>query len=209
MEKERQIIVRPATEEEEDGCFSFETKEFTAEELKVLGDGVKAEHASALSFSSLAWYSFTKNRKTTIVHSNEDYPIFMRECHTQGESFFKILKPLEPRREFRFMYLGKKEADYVNGLHELMEAYVNSAPNKLPEVVICHGDREAVQCLSKGHRPVWPNTCCDELTPGILRRLKSMCEKVCYLAESDAFGQNRANMIKLLYPEIEIIIDLL
>lgn len=151
------VDVRPATDEEPDGFFDFETHDFTADELSLLGNGVKAEHAAALSFSALTWYAFTKNRKTTTVRANDDFPIFLRECRTEGESFYKILKPLEPKKEYRFMYLGKKPANYINGLQELRKAHAkfvadndNSGdddkpkPTRLPECVICSGERDAV-----------------------------------------------------------------
>lgn len=210
------IESRPATSEEEDGHFDFETHDFTPDELRTLGNGVKAEHATALSFYAVTWYSFTKNRKTTTIRSNENFPIFMRECHTNGESFFKILKPMEPKKEYRFMYLGKKEADYVNGLWELRKAHAKfvadhendevpegkSPPTKLPECVICSGERDAVCCLSRGCQPVWLNSETAELGAGVFHSLLSMCEKVCNLPDIDATGRARAKALALKYIDI-------
>ncbi|MBQ2499155.1 MAG: hypothetical protein II523_03975, partial [Bacteroidales bacterium] len=195
-----QVEARPATDDEKDGDFDFETHDFTADELRVLGNGVKKEHADALSFSALSWYKMTKNRKTTTIYSNENFPIFMRECHTNGDSFYKILKPLEPKKEFRFIYLGKKEADYVNGLWELKKAHAKFVadhendeeeegkrkPTKLPEVVICSGERDAVCCKSRGFHPIWLNSETADLSPATFKTLQSMCEKVCNLPDIDA-----------------------
>lgn len=215
-----QVEARPAADDEKDGDFNFETHPFTAEELRILGNGVKEEHASALSFFALSWYSMTKNRKTTTVFSNENFPIFMRECHTKGESFFKILKPLEPKKEYRFIYLGKKEADYVNGLHELHKAHSEflsnheneeeeegkRKPTKLPECVICSGERDAVCCLSRGFHPIWLNSETADLSAGAFRTLQSMCEKVCNLPDIDETGRARANELALRYLDIHTII---
>lgn len=214
-----QVEARPATDDEKDGDFNFETHPFTADELRILGNGVKEEHAAALSFSALSWYSMTKNRKTTTVFSNENFPIFMRECHTNGESFFKILKPLEPKKEYRFIYLGKKEADYVNGLHELRKAHAQfisdhendegegkRKPTKLPECVICSGERDAVCCLSRGFQPIWLNSETADLSAGAFRTLQSMCEKVCNLPDIDETGRSRAKALALRFLDIHTIL---
>lgn len=216
-----QVEARPATEDEPDGHFDFETHPFTPDELRTLGNGVKAEHAEALSFSALSWYRMTKNRKTVTVFANEQFPIFMRECHTKDESFFKILKPLEPKKEFRFLYLGKKEADYVNGLHELRKAHAQwvadhendeggeddgkRKPTKLPECVICSGERDAVCCLSRGYQPIWLNSETADLTAGAFHSLQSMCERVCNLPDIDATGRARAKEMALRYLDIHTI----
>ncbi|MBR3699201.1 MAG: hypothetical protein IKM85_06710 [Bacteroidales bacterium] len=213
------VETRPATDDEPDGHFDFETHPFTAAELRTLGNGVKEEHATALSFYAVTWYSFTKNRKTTTIRSTDDFPVFMRECHTQGESFFKILKPLEPKKEYRFMYLGKKEPDYVNGLFELRKAHAKFVadhendevpegkhpPTKLPECVICSGERDAVCCLSRGCQPVWLNSETAELGAGVFHSLLSMCEKVCNLPDIDATGRARAKALALKYLDIATI----
>ncbi|MBQ3844125.1 MAG: hypothetical protein II817_03985 [Bacteroidales bacterium] len=214
-----QIEARPATDDEKDGDFDFETHDFTADELRVLGNGVKEEHADALSFNALSWYKMTKNRKTTTIYSNENFPIFMRECHTNGDSFYKILKPLEPKKEFRFIYLGKKEADYVNGLWELKKAHAKFVadhendeeeegkrkPTKLPEVVICSGERDAVCCKSRGFHPIWLNSETADLSAATFKTLQSMCEKVCNLPDIDATGHARAKIMALRFLDIHTI----
>lgn len=214
-----QVEARPATDDEKDGDFDFETHEFTADELRTLGNGVKKEHAEALSFSALLWYRMTKNRKTTTVYSNENFPIFMRECYTNGDSFYKILKPLEPKKEFRFIYLGKKEADYVNGLWELKKAHAKFVadhendeeeegkrkPTKLPEVVICSGERDAVCCKSRGFHPIWLNSETADLSAATFKTLQLMCEKVCNLPDIDTTGHARAKIMALRFLDIHTI----
>jgi len=212
-----QVEARPATDGEKEGDFSFETHPFTPDELRVLGNGVEAHHAEALGFAALTRYTLTKNRKTVTIHSNEDFPMFLRECRTQGESFFKVLKPLEPKKEFRFVHLGKKtETDYVNGLYELRKAHAKfvadhenddpeegqKRPDKLPECVICSGERDAVCCLSRGYHPVWLNSETAELTPGLFHTLQSMCERVCILPDIDATGLAKGREKALRFLEL-------
>ncbi len=127
---------RDARADEPDGHRDFETKDFTAEELAVLGPNVKPEHVEALHWHSVKWFSYTKDRKTRIRHSNEHYPIFMRECvvseardlpdgtHKEEVKFYKVYEPLNPDKGYRFQYFpaGAKPAKYVNGLRELIKA---------------------------------------------------------------------------------------
>ena len=214
-----QVEARPATDEEPEGFFDYETHPLTKDELRTLGNGVKEEHAVALSFYALTWYRMTKNRKTVTVFSNENFPIFMRECHTNGESFFKILKPLEPKKEYRFIYLGEKEPNYVNGLFELRKAHAKfvsdhenddenegkGKPTKLPECVICSGERDAVCCLSRGYHPIWLNSETAELTPGVFHSLQSMCEKVCLLPDIDETGLAKAREKALEFLDLHTI----
>ena len=127
---------RDARADEPDGHRDFETKDFTKEELAVLGPNVTQEHVEALHWHSVKWFSYTKDRKTRIRYSNEHYPIFMRECvvkearklpdGTEQEEvkFYKVYEPLNPDKGFRFQYfpVGVKPAKYINGLRELIRA---------------------------------------------------------------------------------------
>ena len=127
---------RDARADEPDGHRAFETKDFTPAELAVLGPNVKQEHVEALHWHSVKWFSYTKDRKTRIRYSNENYPIFMRECvvseartladGTEQEEvkFYKVYEPLNPDKGFRFQYFpaGTKPAKYINGLRELIRA---------------------------------------------------------------------------------------
>ena len=210
---------RPAREDEPDGFFNFERKDMTDAELRILGNGVKKKHADTLHFTSLSWYMFTKNGKTTKISSNDNFPIFMRECNTGDESFYKILKPMEPNKDYRFMYLGKKPADYINGLYELKRKYEEHLKNsdleeddeaegkagkkkKLSEVILCSGERDAICCLSRGYMPIWMNSETAELKPSVFKQLLSMCEKVYNLPDIDATGRKRAKALALKYLDI-------
>lgn len=127
---------RDARADEPDGHRDFETKDFTPEELAVLGPNVKQEHVEALHWHSVKWFSYTKDRKTRIRYSNEHYPIFMRECvvkeahklpdgkEQEEVKFYKVYEPLNPDKGYRFQYFpaGVKPAKYINGLRELIRA---------------------------------------------------------------------------------------
>lgn len=130
------FVERDARADEPDGHRDFETKDFTPEELAVLGPNVKQEHVEALHWHSVKWFSYTKDRKTRIRYSNEHYPIFMRECvvteartlpdgkEQEEVKFYKVYEPLNPDKGYRFQYFpaGVKPAKYINGLRELIRA---------------------------------------------------------------------------------------
>ena len=103
---------RDATINEKDGTRPFELNEkVTEDELKVLGPNVKQEHVDALNWHSAKWIGYVKDRKVKIKHSNEHYPIFMREClvrPAEGDKpevkFYKIYEPLNYQKQWRFSY---------------------------------------------------------------------------------------------------------
>ena len=102
---------RPAKEDEKDGTRIFSLKEEIPEEaLKVLGPKVTAEHAAALNWHLAEYVGFVKNREVTLKYSNENYPIFLRECFIDNpkegapDRFYKIYEPLNPDKGFRFSY---------------------------------------------------------------------------------------------------------
>jgi hypothetical protein len=127
-----EVRQRPAEGDEKPGDFSFEEKDFTERELKILGPRVKAETCREYGYRSLASYSITKadektgEVKTTTVRSTDTYPIFMRECaweeKNKRQTFYKIYQPLNFDKARRFFYIGQKPANYINGLAELKAA---------------------------------------------------------------------------------------
>lgn len=147
---------REARADEPDGHRDFETKDFTPEELAVLGPNVKQEHVDALHWHSIKWFSYTKDRKTRIRYSNVHYPIFMRECvvdeardlpdgtHQEEVKFYKVYEPLNPDKAFRFQYFpaGTKPAKYINGLRELIRAKEQFNAKEQKEWEHTHTDEE-------------------------------------------------------------------
>lgn len=173
-----------AAEDEPDGHFSFEKKDNLSDsELSILGPKIKQVNCDALGYFSLTSYSITKNRERITILSTDTYPIFIRECRFNDPSgkesrFYKIYQPLNPEKQYRFFYHGNKPAQYINGLLELQEEYAeykltqekteeyreaekNKKPfyyEKLPEAVICSGERDALCVKALGYRPLWFNS---------------------------------------------------
>ena len=114
----------PATADQPDGaCFWDIDQEFTDSECAVMGPRVTAEHLKALHWYRVKHIATVRNRETTYKHSNERYPIFMRECWFTGRDgkparFFKVYEPLNPAKQWRFQYQpkGKNPQSYTTGL---------------------------------------------------------------------------------------------
>lgn len=177
------IRKNPATEDEADGSYHFEKKaKFTPGELRILGPHVEQYHCEELGYYSLEYYKSTKEGTTTTIYSNENYPIFMRECkYIDGNSkdavFYKIYKPLEPQKQYRFLHFGHKPIQYIHGLLELKKRYEKFKKEqestkeyekaleddkpfeykKLPEAFIVCGERDALCIKAHSFSPLWFN----------------------------------------------------
>lgn len=223
---------RPAKADEPDGHRDFETKDFTETELKVLGPNVKQEHVEALHWHSVKWFSYTKDRKTRIRYSNENYPIFMRECvvtEAKGDQeevkFYKVYEPLNPDKGFRFQYFpaGAKPERYVNGLRELIRAkeQMNATeqkewdrthtdedpyePKKLPEAFICSGERDALCCRSLGYMPLWFNSETYRISNDEVREIMKHVEVLYNIPDIDETGIRKGRELALQFTEIRTV----
>lgn len=213
-----QFVKRPARSDEPDGVVQFKLKEkFSKDELKLLGPKVTQETVDSLHWYSVEWIGTPRDRQMTEKHSTETYPIFIREClveEAHGDEperkFYKQYEPKNTEKQYRFMYFpkGEKEADYINGLMELKEAHQqhvtkeaklwgNAHPDsepfdetkcKLPEVIICSGERDALCVRSHGYHPVWLNSETAMLSAEQYRTLKKYADVVYNIPDIDATG---------------------
>ena len=78
------VVERAATDDEKEGQWYYEIREFTDRELKILGPGVTREVCGRLHWYALEWLGKVKDRRIKEFHSNEAFPIFMRECFIEG-----------------------------------------------------------------------------------------------------------------------------
>lgn len=212
------FVKREARSDEPDGEVVFRLKEkFSKEELRLLGPRVTQETCDALHWHSVEWIGKAKDRKITEKHSTDTYPIFMRECVIEpasGESeerkFYKLYEPKNTEKGFRFQYFptGAKEPDYINGLIEARQARAaligdarrdwetshpdsqpfNDSKVKLPEIVICSGERDALCVRSHGYCPVWLNSETAQIDDFQYRQLTAIAETVYNIPDIDNTG---------------------
>ena len=220
------IEQRDATADEKDGDFSFSIREeITAEELAVLGPKVTKEVCARYNYYALEWYRTVKDRKVTTISSTPTYPIFMHDC---GE-FRKIYQPLNPDKAFRFFYKGNKPRDYLNGLDELKKAhekYVKEMDEdaeieeatgddesaqrpkksgKLPEAILCSGERDALNIAGLGYYPLWMNSETARLDGKTYGEIMKRVEVLYNLPDIDDTGIRKANELAMDYIDIRTI----
>ena len=77
------VVERAAGDDEQEGRWYYEIREFTDRELKILGPGVTRDTCASLHWHALEWLGKVKDRRIKEFHSNENFPIFLRECFVE------------------------------------------------------------------------------------------------------------------------------
>ena len=155
----------------------------------------------------------------------------MRECwfvdeKGNADKFYKIYEPLNVDKKWRFQYQprGKKPQSYINGLFELIAAYrdyneaeeraFNSDPanegkpykeKKLPEAIICSGERDAICVRSLGYHPLWFNSETYKVTEEEYRQIARYVETVYNIPDIDTTGRVKGTELALRFIDIHTI----
>lgn len=225
------IEYRDALLEEEEGTWLFDVKDFTEKELATLfadkvREGKEPAELTAVCkkyhLHSLASYTIIKNRKATIIKSNDDYPIFMFE----EAKFKKIYQPKSIDKSRRFIYYGNREKDYLHGYEQCLRAHgdlndENKASNyenlgdeekqesrkekKLPEIINCSGGSDALNLAALGYAVVWGNSETAKLTPQQFTNVHKLCDKFCNLPDLDKTGIQQGHELAMTYLDIHTI----
>lgn len=212
-----------------EGSWQYELNEtFTEKELEVMGPLVDVNHVSSLHWHSVKWVGKVKDRLITKKYSTPTYPIFLRECvYVEGGkemSFFKKYEPLSFDKQYRFMYIGSKPRDYVNGLYELRKEWerYNAAEQeeweadpknedkpykqkKLDNVVICSGERDSLCARSLGYNPLWLNSETAQLDAESYKEIMKYTDVLYNIPDKDETGIRRGTVLALTYIDIRTI----
>ena len=222
-------VEREASADEVEGQTVYKLMERIPEGwLKVLGPKVTHEHAEALHWYAVEEVGVVKNRRVKLERSNDNYPIFMRECvvaKADGSTtqFYKIYKPLNPEKQFRFSYCpkGEKPQRYINGLAELKAVYDRYnedeervffsdpknedkpyRPKKLEEAVICSGERDSLCCKSMGYLPLWFNSETYQVSDSEMAEIRKYVKTIYNIPDLDATGRKKGTEFALRFPEV-------
>ncbi len=209
-----------------EGQWYFEFNEkFTDDELQVMGPHVTQENVDQLHWFSVKWIGQCKDRKITKKYSTPTYPIFMRQCfyteNLETKSCFKKYEPKNPDKKYRFMYIGRKPKEYLNGFWELQRFYEGwndterhrheSDPTqkdkpykeqKLECAVICSGERDSLCARSMGYWPIWLNSETAELAESQYKSIMKLVENLYNIPDKDETGIRRGRTLALRFPEI-------
>lgn len=202
---------------DKEGMTTYEEKELSDDELSVMGATVTRAIMEKYHYKALKYYRRVGENKVTICNSTPEYPIFLHDCG----NFKKIYKPLEFDKSKRFFYIGNKPKDYINGLEEakkeyedrkeLFKGYINDkmeeekalekaglTPNKkLPEIIICSGERDAMCIAGLGYIPVWFNSETSKKTNEDLDKLYNIADKVYNVPDKDNTGIAQGRILAL------------
>jgi hypothetical protein len=207
---------RTAAAEETEGETYFDIKEEISEqELKELGPLVTMDVCKKYHVHSLYSFTYIKNREAQITSSNDDYPIFMVD---HGE-FKKIYQPKNPDKAYRFRYSGTRQKDYINGLSQLKKAFEDinqdydpesddqkkKKMQKLPEVILASGERDALNVAGMGYNVIWMNSESQIMDWKLYSELTKMAEHIYNLPDIDTTGKKQAHKLGLQYLDIKTI----
>ena len=162
---------------------------------------------------------------TVISPCSRDYMVFYRDCTTaDGQKFVKIYKAQpaswvtkdgKETREPKFQYYptGIKPESFINGLEEAQEALklkrrscpADEDPDqiKLPEVLICCGERDSLVAAYMGYHPVWFNSETIDIKPSEMKQLEAVAETIYSIPDIDGTGRDRGAALALQYPKVK------
>lgn len=207
---------RPLNENENPKEYLEDFKDFTEDELKVIGPAVTAAHCADYNLHSLKSFTYFKDTEASITSSNEHYPIF--SFHHKG--WAKIYQPLSFKKEFRFRFLGKKPKRFIYGLDLLKKEYAKNkkriednydtededknADPKVEHVFIVSGGSDGLNLRSFGYIAIWYNSESEHLNFEEYRELQALAKEIIYIPDLDATGLKQAVSIGLKFLDIKI-----
>lgn len=228
------IEKRPALPEEKNGTRMWNVKEKASDaDLAVMGRTVKQQTLDALGWKPINWITLTKDGQTTIKHSTDSYPIFIRECvikeadnNSPVDKFYKIYEPLNADKGFRFQSypVGGHPKDYISGLYELKQEYKDYnakkrkefeadeknagkeyQDRKLPIAIICSGERDALCCRSMGFPPIWLNSETARFEKSVISEIQEYVTTIYNIPDIDTTGIREGKKLALRFLDIKTI----
>lgn len=175
--------------------------------LPVLGPSVTADTCAQLNWHAVRFLGHrTKDGKMRIETPTDTYPILMRECKVPGRpSFYKVYKPLNPDKSYRFLYIGQKEQRYICGLEELKEVVKGEAGEKVPRVFITSGERDALCLQSMGEHALWFNSETYHITTAEIAELHRYAELIYNIPDIDDTGRRKGTELALAHWDVRTI----
>lgn len=228
-----EVEFRDATPEEVHGHYDFETEDFDEHNLREIfadkvfslfyNPGKSIDNLDGLRricnryhISALQSFTQIKDRKAIITKSSPSYPLFLID---EGE-FKKIYQPRNPDKQYRFRYVGTKSKNHIYGLKEVeaavkkLEAEASEkkaddpdakTTTKLPEIILCSGDRDSLNVAALGYYPIWMNSETVILSDTQYGSIMQKCKELYYLGDIDSTGLKQMHEVCLTYLDIKAI----
>ncbi|MFL0067883.1 hypothetical protein V2605_04045 [Tenacibaculum maritimum] len=202
------------------GNYIFDYKEELSKlELAIIGPKITNEVAKRFHLKAVKSYSYVKENEVTITTSTDDYPIFVYDFGT----WQKIYQPKSADKAYRFRYVGGRPKDYVFGLDDAEKTQKRIKENalkgftednspkeedldlKIDKLIICSGDRDALNVASFGYSVIWLNSESASLSTDLYKKLNSLANSIYNLPDIDKTGISQAVKLGLTYLEIKTI----
>lgn len=214
------ISKRPRAIEEQKNSYIFEYNEtLTADELKIFGSKITDDIAQKYHLKSVKSFSYIKENEVFTTTSTKDYPIFVFDY---GD-WQKIYQPKSTDKQYRFRYAGKRPKNFIFGLDEIKRKYKRVVEQyeeeyqyneddkkkktepKLDDIIICSGDKDALNMASFGYNVIWLNSETANLDFETYKILTSMSNNVYNLPDIDNTGKKQAVKLALKYIDLKTI----
>jgi hypothetical protein len=207
---------RAAKPEEEEKQWSFEVREFTEADLRVVFSQKVREEVSAekllevfkkCRFFALASYTMIKDRQAITIGSTDSFPIFMWETAT----FKKIYQPWG-EKDRRFLYYGDKPKDYYHQYEEVIKEHARESAKqeenyeemdekqqekarnfKFDEVLLASGGSDGMNLMALGYKVIWGNSETATLPWNVWEGLNRIAHRVVNVPDIDVTGKRRAH----------------
>ncbi|QNR22939.1 hypothetical protein [Croceimicrobium hydrocarbonivorans] len=217
----------------EENQYLYKIKDFTDNELLVLGPGVTRELCRNHHLYSLESYTYVSKDKKTgelvqhIWKSTDHYPVFQFNFESGQNEWNKRLEPKALKKSERFRYNGQRPNGYIMGLHlaqqrfdklnadvseveydsmDEMEKAESRQDKKLPEIIICGGDRDALATeAATGCTVVWFNSETAKITFKDMKKLQQLAYKVYYLGDIDSTGLKVQHSLGMQHLDLHLI----
>lgn len=215
---------------EENGYY-FQTRDFTEEELKVLGPKATQDICHRYKLYCLEFYARKSKKNTNNVkffYSNEHYPIFcfINKYKDKEERWYKLYQPKSLNPGFRFMHVGGREKGFIFGL-DYIKAYVHekrkkeedelnkdrekdsteekkSSSWKLDRICIATGGRDALNLASLGEFPIWFNSETKSIDSYTYNTLSSnYCKEFINIPDVDTTGKREGIKMAMKFHELK------
>jgi len=214
------VEYREARPDEPDYIYEL-LPEIPAAYLPVLGPSVTAYTCAQLNWHAAKFLGHRlKDGKMRIETPTDTYPILMRECKVPGKpSFYKVYKPLNPDKAYRFLYIGNKEQKYICGLEELKAACEamgkascekegageSAQAQRVPRVFIMSGERDALCLQSLGEHALWFNSETYHISPEEIAEIHKYAEVIYNIPDIDETGRRKGAELALAHLNVRTV----
>lgn len=165
--------------------------------------GVSAKTLEKYGWAKCVEYTHIKGGNKVTVRATENYRMYVRNCG----SFYKIYKPYDSMS--RFLIEGEKPEDFLNGLREaqaqqaMLPVDDEDSIKRLPCVIMCSGERDAMVAAYHGYCPVWRNSETEKLSRKNYAALTGVAGTVINIPDADETGIRCAAELAMEYMEIQ------